>query len=461
MSFAKKQSICTTLMAGTIFLHPSSIAPEKEARTELPPSAFARAVATRNPLLFDLCLSERLDINARGEDGRTPLLVATLQDDRGAARRLLELSADVDVPGLDGRTPLMAAAVKGDMDLLRQFTTRSKAINATDADGRSAARLAMAARQYEAVDLLLSLLPEIELFPGGGRDLLMAACDSGDARMLTAVLSRLEPNLLWTSYTRRALSTALKSNDSELARLLLDKHEAAPTVEGGTVPLLAQAIATDDASTFRALIAAGADANTVLPSPVDKEFIAFLPSNYLRSYVKGDEGITVLMLAAGLGRAEYVRALLDAGANRNRQTPRYKMLALYFAARAQKAKTVQMLLGRCPSPEQLRIEISLATQRALVIKNGVPILKTSISTGRRGFETRTGEFVVTDKKRSHRSTIYHVEMPFFMRLNCLDFGMHAGAVPNYPASHGCIRLPADAAQKIFAEIPVGTVVMIN
>ena len=40
-------------------------------------------------------------------------------------------------------------------------------------------------------------------------------------------------------------------------------------------------------------------------------------------------------------------------------------------------------------------------------------------------------------------------------------GMHEGVVPTYPASHGCIRLPSEAARKLFVEIPVGTVVMIN
>ncbi len=167
------------------------------------------------------------------------------------------------------------------------------------------------------------------------------------------------------------------------------------------------------------------------------------------------------MLAAGMGKIEYVRALLDAGADRNRQTARYKMLALYFAARTSEPKVMQMLLGRGPTREELRIEISLATQKASVIKNGVAILNTSVSTGRKGFDTPAGEYVVTDKNRSHRSTLYHVEMPYFMRLNCRDFGMHAGNVPNYPASHGCIRLPAEMAEKIFSEIPVGTVVTIN
>jgi lipoprotein-anchoring transpeptidase ErfK/SrfK len=48
-----------------------------------------------------------------------------------------------------------------------------------------------------------------------------------------------------------------------------------------------------------------------------------------------------------------------------------------------------------------------------------------------------------------------------MRLSCLDFGMHAGVVPNYPASHGCIRLPWDAAEKLYSEVPVGTVVTVQ
>ncbi|MBA2744127.1 MAG: L,D-transpeptidase family protein [Chthoniobacterales bacterium] len=96
-----------------------------------------------------------------------------------------------------------------------------------------------------------------------------------------------------------------------------------------------------------------------------------------------------------------------------------------------------------------------------MIKDGTPVFETACSTGREGFATPAGEYVITDKRRTHQSSIYHVEMPFFMRLNCRDFGLHAGAVPNHPASHGCIRLPSEAAQKLFFEIPIGTVVMIN
>jgi lipoprotein-anchoring transpeptidase ErfK/SrfK len=120
-----------------------------------------------------------------------------------------------------------------------------------------------------------------------------------------------------------------------------------------------------------------------------------------------------------------------------------------------------MLLGGGPMPEELRVEISLAKQHATVIKDGEPIFTTQVSTGRAGYSTPAGHFVITDKDRDHISTIYKVAMPYFMRLNCRDFGMHAGVVPRYPASHGCIRLPGDAAKKLFSDLPVGTVVMIN
>ena len=100
-------------------------------------------------------------------------------------------------------------------------------------------------------------------------------------------------------------------------------------------------------------------------------------------------------------------------------------------------------------------------QSVALLRDGVRIYHARCSTGRAGHLTKRGEFVITNKERNHRSTIYHVEMPYFMRLSCLDFGMHAGYVPNHPASHGCIRLPEDTARKFFSEIPVGTLVTVQ
>jgi hypothetical protein len=186
-----------------------------------------------------------------------------------------------------------------------------------------------------------------------------------------------------------------------------------------------------------------------------------LSSKSIRSYVEQDGNLTLIMLAAGLGQDEYLRALIDAGGARNKLTSRNKMSALDIAAETGHWRAAQILLGGGPPPDRLRLEISLALQRVALVKNGVPVYRTQCSTGRPGYSTKRGEFVITNKERNHRSTIYHVEMPYFMRLSCLDFGMHEGYVPNYPASHGCIRLPAEAARKFFSEIPVGTLVSVQ
>jgi lipoprotein-anchoring transpeptidase ErfK/SrfK len=137
------------------------------------------------------------------------------------------------------------------------------------------------------------------------------------------------------------------------------------------------------------------------------------------------------------------------------------MSALDVAAETSHWRSAQILLGGGPAPDKLRVEISLAMQSVALFRDGKPIYHARCSTGRSGYSTKRGEFVITNKERNHRSTIYHVEMPYFMRLSCLDFGMHAGYVPNYPASHGCIRLPEDTARKFFSEIPVGTLVTVQ
>jgi hypothetical protein len=257
------------------------------------------------------------------------------------------------------------------------------------------------------------------------------------------------------------LDNVLRAGDRDSVRLLLSKHIPPPTPEGKRVPLLAYAIATDNAPLFTTLLDCGADANTTLPPKYDQEFLDALPSKSFRNYIEDDRNVTCLMLAAGLGHTDYVRALLQAGADRNRATGRYKMIALYFAAELGHWQPAQILLGSGPPPDHLRIEISLASQHMALIKDGVPVLNSTCSTGRDGYSTKRGYFVITDKERNHRSTIYHVDMPYFMRLSCLDFGMHEGVVPNYPASHGCIRLPGETARKLFAEIPIGTVVAVQ
>jgi ankyrin repeat protein len=418
-------------------------------------------MAARRTHIIDRCFTSELDRNAPPSADQMALVVAAIKQDWEGVRRMLEAGASVEIADDSGVTPLMAAAMQGNVDIIRVLIQRRARVDSVDSLGRSALHYALAAGKLEAIQLLLPLTQNLETASAAGQDLLTLALGTGNMQIFQAVLERLPATLAWTPNTRRALETALNADMKEQVRLLLSKHPAPPTREGGTVPLIAYAIASDNAALFHTLLACGTDPNIVIPKAAEKEFMALIKSKYLRLYIQEETGINMLMLAAGLGKDDFVRALLDAGADRNRSTPREKMLPLYFAAWTENWQCVQMLLGGGPMPDQLRVEISLAKQSAMVIKDGVTIFTTKVSTGRQGFGTKPGQYVITDKDRDHRSTIYKCAMPYFMRLNCRDFGMHEGVVQPYPASHGCIRLPGDAAKKLFVEIPVGTVVMIN
>ncbi len=319
-------------LIGALLFQAYRFAPDRPA-AQVAPDALPRAVAAGDPVLVERAMAQNADVNAVGPDGRTALIVATQQGDRELIERLLQSGANVDAAGPNGVTAVMIAATRGDLDLLRALISRSSKLEALDAAGNSAVHQAIAAGQFEAAEMLVPRVATMQATGADGRDLVAMACDSGSARLLAGVLTHSSDSLEWTPRTRGALQAALAGSDRELTRLLLAKHAAAPTVEGRAIPLLAQAIATDDRPLFDALLAAGADPNTTLPAGADKEFLTLLGSNYIRDYVKGDDGITVLMLASAFAKPEYVRALLDAHAAKNRLTARFKMMALYFAAR--------------------------------------------------------------------------------------------------------------------------------
>jgi ankyrin repeat protein len=442
---------------------PSPVAPtNRDTATQSPLTVAALPVtAARRAHIIDRCFTAELDANVPPSPGQIAVVAAALKQEWEIVRRMLDAGVSVEAADDIGTTPLMAAAMQGNIAMIRALIERQARVDLVDSLGRSALHYAMAAGKLDAVQFLLPLMSNLETTSAAGSDLLTMALETGDMKIFQAVLERLPATLQWTPNTRSALEAALHADMREQVRLLLSKHPSPPTREGGTVPLIAYAIVNGDPALFQTLLACGSDPNITVPKTAEKEFIALLKSKYLRLYVQEETGVNLLMLAAGLGKADYVRALLDAGADRNRATPREKMLPLYFAAWTENWQCVQMLLGGGPMPDQLRVEISLAKQSAMVIKDGVTVFTTRVSTGRNGFTTPPGHYVITDKDRDHRSTIYKCAMPYFMRLNCRDFGMHEGVVPQYPASHGCIRLPSDAAKKLFVEIPVGTVVMIN
>jgi lipoprotein-anchoring transpeptidase ErfK/SrfK len=136
---------------------------------------------------------------------------------------------------------------------------------------------------------------------------------------------------------------------------------------------------------------------------------------------------------------------------------------------------------------EISVEIDLQEQMAYLLQNGRPVLASPISSGRYGHLTKTGSFTVLEKERTHYSSMYGkivdgrgntvvadadadmqvprgekfvpAPMNYFMRFHDAD-GMHAGYLPGYPASHGCVRMPEQRAIAFFNAVQVGTPVTV-
>lgn len=138
-------------------------------------------------------------------------------------------------------------------------------------------------------------------------------------------------------------------------------------------------------------------------------------------------------------------------------------------------------------PGRYTVEIDLQEQKAYLLENRALVLATPISTGRAGHLTETGSFHVAEKERNHFSSMYgqivdaqgnttvtdaDSDMPvprggkfvpapmrYFMRFNGA-IGMHAGYLPGYAASHGCVRMPEANAIAFFNAVEPGTPVTV-
>jgi hypothetical protein len=107
------------------------------------------------------------------------------------------------------------------------------------------------------------------------------------------------------------------------------------------------------------------------------------------------------------------------------------------------------------------IVVSLPEQLVHVYRNGVTIGVSTCSTGKPGNRTPTGVFTILQKRAEHYSSTYNnAPMPNMQRLTWKGIALHAGNLPGYPASHGCIRLPIKFSELLFSVTKLGTSVII-
>jgi hypothetical protein len=105
--------------------------------------------------------------------------------------------------------------------------------------------------------------------------------------------------------------------------------------------------------------------------------------------------------------------------------------------------------------------VSLPDQLAYVYRNGVRIAASTCSTGKLGHRTPTGVFKILQKDKNHHSSTYNnAPMPYMNRLTWSGIALHAGQLPGFPASHGCVRLPKEFASLLFGVTKLGMTVVI-
>jgi hypothetical protein len=105
--------------------------------------------------------------------------------------------------------------------------------------------------------------------------------------------------------------------------------------------------------------------------------------------------------------------------------------------------------------------VSLQDQVAYIYRAGIRIGVSTVSTGRKGYETPQGVFEVVQKQLMHHSNLYDdAPMPFMQRLTWDGLALHAGHVRGQPASHGCVRMPDGFAKALYAEATRGMTVVI-
>lgn len=149
--------------------------------------------------------------------------------------------------------------------------------------------------------------------------------------------------------------------------------------------------------------------------------------------------------------------MLPMGEPARRRKPKPKPRPL---SAAEKQKQDEVLAKAKSGP--LLIAVSLNDQELVLYADGVEIARAPVSTGTRGHPTPAGIFSVIQKRRFHRSNLYsNAPMPYMQRITWSGVALHEGVLPGYPASHGCIRMPAHFARLLWRVAKIGARVTVT
>ncbi len=455
------------------------------------------AVEENQPAILASLVEKGLDLNAAHPDDEPCLLHLALEEGQEeTVGFLLESGMDADQRNARGETLLHAVVGTSKKHLLKTLKKHGASFDALDQQGWSALHLAILAHDYELVNELLNLGANVDQISGQGsrmipplslaiennlfpiaRLLLRYGAKPGDElyqavtrggndgfHLVKLLLeSGASPSPARAPSLDSPIGLAVRKGEYEIAKILFEagaSHQLRDVC--GQKPLHI-AVARGDTKMAKMLLEIGADPNEPFHAKVTESFLKLVKTNGVgRWALSKSSALYPIMIASDSGNIELAQELIKYGANPTKSTKvhRSRMWPLTFASRRSDVKMMQVLLGRKPGRSSLWVKVDLSEQRAYVFKNDEQIYKTRVSTGKSGYRTRRGKFVITNKYRNWTSTLYGSSMPYFQRLSSSDFGFHVGALPGYPASHGCIRMPYSAARKIFGMTKIGDYVEI-
>src|SRR3954471_19949350 len=140
------------------------------------------------------------------------------------------------------------------------------------------------------------------------------------------------------------------------------------------------------------------------------------------------------------------------------------LTALTAGAAARQARPAAAIEATAPrgAGEPIMAIVSIKTQQVTFYDADGWILRAPVSTGTTGRETPAGVFAIIEKDKDHHSTLYDdAWMPNMQRITWNGIALHGGPLPGYAASHGCVRMPYDFAEKLFDKTWIGMRVIIS
>jgi len=451
-------------------------------QTESGATSLMTSIQLGDSAMCDLLLDRGADASLGDRNGRTPLALAIAEGRKHFVDRLIRNDARVGDPAL-----LHAAYQTGNLKIVESLLKAGAPVDARDKGKVRLLEVAIKAGDMEAADLLLSHGANCE-------GMLWSSLRSGNDELLDLVIKngsdvrekdtdgtapigyalandRAGAAAILLSHGAEAdvahpdggtwLAHTIVAGKGEMAKALLEhgaKYNGEPAPDG--LSLVAWAIANENGEVAELLIKAGADVNETLPSPASEAFREKFGSRTFKYHLQKDRGVTLLMVAAAKKDHVAARALVRAGAKASAYTKRKTLWPVNIAAWFGDVEMMRIMLGKTEKDGR-KIVVDLSSQKATLYEDGVVRFTTRVSTGKKGYSTPPGHYVVTNKHRSWNSTIYGSSMPYFLRLSCGSFGLHQGYVPSYPASHGCIRVPAGNAKSMFLLAELGDEVVIQ